>query len=75
MNNQSDTVVNWLLEQFVTSHVLDEYRSNKSQINKRTVSLCTERPPTECDDIRCRIIQFWSPDDEFIALVETCRGV
>ena len=30
MNNQSDTVVNWLLEQFVTSHVLYEYRSNKS---------------------------------------------
>ena len=30
MNNQSDTVVNWLLEQFVTLHVLYEYRSNKS---------------------------------------------
>ena len=29
-NNQSDTVVNWLLEQFVTSHVLYEYRSIKS---------------------------------------------
>jgi hypothetical protein len=30
MNNQSDTAVNWLLEQFVTSQVLYEYRSNKS---------------------------------------------
>ena len=29
-NNQSDTVVNWLLEQFVASHVLYEYRSNKT---------------------------------------------
>ena len=30
MNNQSDTVVNWLLEQFVNPHVLYEYRNNKS---------------------------------------------
>jgi len=30
LSNQSNTVANWLLEQFVTSHVLYEYRSNKS---------------------------------------------
>ena len=27
-----------------------------------------------CDDIRCRIIQFWPPDDEHIVL-ETCIGI
>jgi len=26
--------------------------------------LCTGRPPTECDDTRCCIIQFLPPDDE-----------
>ena len=25
--------------------------------------LCTGRPPTECDDTGCCIIQFWPPDD------------
>jgi hypothetical protein len=39
MDNQSNTVVNWLLEQFVTSHVLYEYRSNKSKINKWTAAI------------------------------------
>ena len=36
--------------------------------------LCTGRPPTECDDTRCCIIQFWPPDDEHMML-ETCRGI
>jgi len=35
---------------------------------------CTGRPPTECEDTRCCIIQFWSPDDEHYVL-ETCRGI
>ena len=34
----------------------------------------TGRPPTECDDTKCCIIQFCPPDDEHIVL-ETCRGV
>ena len=25
---------------------------------------CTGRPPTECDDTRGCIVQFWPPDDE-----------
>ena len=28
------------------------------------VQVRTGRPPTDCDDTRCCIIQFWSPDDE-----------
>jgi len=36
-------------------------------------NLCTGRPPTECDDTRWCIIQFW-PDDEHIVL-ETYRGL
>jgi len=35
--------------------------------------VCTGRPPTECNDTRCCIIQFWPPDDEHIVL-ETRRG-
>jgi len=27
-----------------------------------------------CDDTRCRVIQFWPPDDEHIVL-ETCKGI
>ena len=27
-------------------------------------NLCTGRPPTECEDTRCCIIQFWPPVDE-----------
>jgi len=38
------------------------------------LNLCTGRPPTECDDTRCCIIQFWPPDDEHVVL-ETCRGM
>jgi len=34
----------------------------------------TGRQPTECDDTRCCIMQFWPPDDEHIVL-ETCRGI
>ena len=26
--------------------------------------VCTGRPPTECDDTRGCIVQFWPPDDE-----------
>jgi len=29
-----------------------------------SLNLCTGRPPAECDDTRCCIIQFWPPDDE-----------
>jgi len=36
--------------------------------------LCTGRPPTECDDARCCIIQFGPPNDEHIEL-ETCTGI
>jgi len=36
--------------------------------------LCTGWPPTECDETRCCIIQFWPPDDEHIVF-ETCRGI
>ena len=32
----------------------------------RSVNLCTGRPPTECEDTRCCIIQFWPPDDEHL---------
>jgi len=52
----------------LTSH----YMTKKSW--ERTLNLCTERPPTECDDTRCCIIQFWPPDDEHIVL-EKCRGI
>jgi len=38
------------------------------------VAVRCARPPTECDDTRCRIIQFWPPDDEHI-LLETFRGI
>ena len=38
------------------------------------LNLCTGRPPTECDDTRCCIIQFLPPDDEDVVL-ETCTGV
>jgi len=39
-----------------------------------SLNLCTGRLTTECDNARCCIIQFWSPDDEYIVL-ETCRGI
>ena len=39
-----------------------------------SLSLCTGRPPTECDGTRCCIIQFWPPDDEHMVL-ETCSGM
>jgi len=32
------------------------------------------QPPTECDDTRCCIMQFWPPDDEQMVL-EACRGI
>jgi len=33
-------------------------------VGGRPVHLCTGSPPTECDDTRCCIIQFLTPDDE-----------
>ena len=39
-----------------------------------SLNQCTGRPPTQCDDTRCCIIQFRPPDDEHIVL-ETCRGI
>ena len=39
-----------------------------------SLNLCTGRPPAECDDTRCCIIQFRPPNDEHIVL-ETCRGI
>ena len=36
--------------------------------------LCTGRSPTECDDTRGCIVQYWLPDDEHMVL-ETCRGM
>jgi len=35
--------------------------------------VCTGQPPTERDDTRCCIIQFWLSDDGHTVL-ETCRG-
>ena len=49
-------------------------RLRESSLNLCSRELCTGRPPTECDDTRCCIIQFWPPDDEHIVL-ETCRGL
>jgi len=43
-------------------------------VGGRPVHGCTRRPPTERDDTRCCIIQFWPPEDEHIVL-ETCRGI
>ena len=39
-----------------------------------SLNLRTRRPPTECDDTRYCIIQFWPPDDEHVVL-ETCRDI
>ena len=39
-----------------------------------SLNLRTGRPPTDCDDNRCSIIQFGPPDDEYIVL-ETCVGI
>jgi len=30
----------------------------------QAVVQCIGRPPAECDDARCCVIQFWPPDDE-----------
>jgi len=53
---------NYIIQHLKTSH----------SVGGRPVR--TGRPPTECDDNRCCIIQFWPPDDEHIVL-ETCRGI
>ena len=43
-------------------------------VHRLREELCTGRPPTQCDDTRCCIIQFCPPDDEHKVL-ETCRGI
>jgi len=42
--------------------------------NPNCLWIRTGLPPTEYDDTRCCITQFWPPDDEHIVL-ETCRGM
>jgi hypothetical protein len=41
----------------------DEHNSARNMY-RHTINQCTGRPPTECDDTRCCILQFWPPDDE-----------
>jgi len=42
-------------------------------LRQDSLNLCTGRPPTECDDTRCCIIQFW-PLMTSKRMPETCRG-
>ena len=43
-------------------------------VHRSSLNLRTRRPPTECDDTRGCIIQFWTLDDEHMVF-ETCRGM
>ena len=56
---------NFIIQNLVSSHSLGSRPVHR---------LCTGRPPTECDDTRCCIIQFLPPDGEHIVL-ETCRDI
>jgi len=63
---------NFIIQHLVSSHTVGDRlvcRLRESSINP-----CTVRPPTECDDTRCCIIQF-----DFLMMstimLETCRGI
>ena len=53
----SSGVQNYSIQPLVSSHFVGD---------RPVHNLCTGRPPTECDDTRCCIIQFCSPDDEYM---------
>ena len=48
--------------------------ASDSHLQSVVIPRCIGRPPSECGDTRCCIIQFWPPGDEHIVL-ETCRGI
>ena len=50
------------------------YNKFISCLYQSSLNMGTGRPPTECDDTRGCIIQFWPRDDEHM-VIETCRGM
>jgi len=63
---------NCIIQHLVSSHFVGGRPVHR--LRDSSLKLCTRRPPTECDDTRCCIIQFWPRDDEHTVL-ETCRGI
>jgi len=63
---------NCIIQHLVSSHSVGGRPVRR--LGEDSLNLCTGRPPTECDDTSCCIMQFWSSDDERIVL-ETCRGI
>jgi len=63
---------NCIIQHLVSSHSVGGRPVHR--LREGSLNLCTGRPPTECDDTRCCIIQFLPPCDEHIVL-ETCRGI
>jgi len=54
--------VSIIIQHLVSSHCVGGrpvYR-----LREKSLNLYTGRPPTECNNTRCCIIQFWPPDDE-----------
>ena len=53
---------NCIVQHLVSSHSLGCRAVHR--LGESSPNLCTGRPPTECDDTRCCIIQFWPSDAE-----------
>ena len=52
-------IINCIIQHLVSSHSV-----GGRPMRRLREDLCTGRPPTEGDDTKCCIIQFWPPDDE-----------